>query len=214
MDQGPGLARGGVLDIDQHDGRGRPIIAEDRDLGAVGVHDHRGAGEGLAELLMRAGRHRLPAGIEVDGSIRFLGGGPADGHAAAQQGQEPRGRSQDRQSRNRHPAQHRRALMPPQAAPPAHAIGALARNLSTTQKITGLRAMESSAAATISPSPSGGSRPRLSPSTARMKENSPTCARLAEMVSAVRRPWPKARTVRKATTDLPRRTMTRTSTTW
>jgi hypothetical protein len=33
--------------------------------------------------------------------------------------------------------------------------------------------------------PSGGSRPRLTPSTARMKENSPICARLAEIVSAV-----------------------------
>ncbi len=36
-----------------------------------------------------------------------------------------------------------------------------------------------------------------------MKENSPICARLAEIVSAVRSGWPKASTIARAATDLP-----------
>ena len=36
-----------------------------------------------------------------------------------------------------------------------------------------------------------------------MNENSPICARLAEIVSAVDDGWPNARTIRKAATDLP-----------
>ncbi|GAV34303.1 hypothetical protein ROTAS13_01968 [Roseomonas sp. TAS13] len=36
-----------------------------------------------------------------------------------------------------------------------------------------------------------------------MKENSPICARLAEMVTAVPLGWPKARTIIQAAADLP-----------
>ncbi|MNV46503.1 hypothetical protein D3C71_1383370 [compost metagenome] len=43
----------------------------------------------------------------------------------------------------------------------------------------------------------------MAPSPIRMKENSPTWARLAEMVSAVRTLWPNRRTMAKAATDLP-----------
>ena len=48
-----------------------------------------------------------------------------------------------------------------------------------------LKAIEISAPAMIMLCPSGDSSPRLTPSPARMKENSPICARLAEIVSAV-----------------------------
>ncbi|MNE61131.1 hypothetical protein D3C80_1563210 [compost metagenome] len=45
--------------------------------------------------------------------------------------------------------------------------------------------------------------PSVIPSPARMKANSPICARLAEMVSAVRLEWPNIFTSRNAAADLP-----------
>ena len=51
--------------------------------------------------------------------------------------------------------------------------------------------------------PRSGSSARLTPRPARMKENSPICARLAEIVSAVERRMPNSRTIAKAATDLP-----------
>ena len=50
---------------------------------------------------------------------------------------------------------------------------------------SGLSTIEMIAPATIRLCPSGGRRPRLSPSAARMNENSPIWARLAMIVSAV-----------------------------
>ena len=55
----------------------------------------------------------------------------------------------------------------------------------TAQKATGLSRMDRMAPARIRSRPCSGRRFRLTPSSARMKENSPICARLAEMISAV-----------------------------
>ena len=51
---------------------------------------------------------------------------------------------------------------------------------STAAKISGLSVIDSSAPARIRSRPSGGSRPSEMPSPARMNENSPICARLAD----------------------------------
>ena len=55
----------------------------------------------------------------------------------------------------------------------------------TTAKTSGLRAIEISAPARIRLMPSAGISFSEMPSAARMKENSPICARLAATVSAV-----------------------------
>ena len=52
-------------------------------------------------------------------------------------------------------------------------------------KTSGLSAIEISAPATIRLCPSASSTPSDTPSAARMNENSPICARLADTVSAV-----------------------------
>ena len=53
------------------------------------------------------------------------------------------------------------------------------------EKTKGLSAIDISAPASTRLIPSAGSSPSDSPSPARMKENSPICARLAAIVSAV-----------------------------
>ena len=74
--------------------------------------------------------------------------------------------------------------------------------------------IESRAPATIRLCPSGGRSPSETPSAARMKENSPIWARLAEIVRDVWRGWPKARTMARAAIDLPIMTMKTTRRTW
>ncbi|MNE86334.1 hypothetical protein D3C80_1834250 [compost metagenome] len=49
----------------------------------------------------------------------------------------------------------------------------------------------------------GGRIFRVTPRPAMMKENSPICARLAEIVNAVPVGWPNARTMKNAAADLP-----------
>ncbi|MCY1528406.1 hypothetical protein D9M68_635090 [compost metagenome] len=55
----------------------------------------------------------------------------------------------------------------------------------TRPNTAGFKAMEINAPASTRLTPSCGIRPRLKPRPARMKENSPICARLAATVSAV-----------------------------
>ena len=63
--------------------------------------------------------------------------------------------------------------------------------------------MEKIAPASIRSRASGGISPTLTPSPARMNENSPICARLAEIVKAVETGWRNPRTIPNASTAFP-----------
>ncbi|MCY1436465.1 hypothetical protein D9M71_525910 [compost metagenome] len=60
---------------------------------------------------------------------------------------------------------------------------------------SGLTRIDRIAPASTRSRPISGSSCRPTPRLTRMKENSPICARLAAMVSAVLLGWPKARTM-------------------
>ena len=73
--------------------------------------------------------------------------------------------------------------------------------------------MDSRAPARIRSRPSGGSSPSAAPRLARMNENSPICARLADTVSAVRTGCRNTSTMTKAASDLPTMMMASTAST-
>ena len=81
------------------------------------------------------------------------------------------------------------------------------RSASVAQNTAGLSRMERMEPARMRSRASGSRMPSPTPSVARMKENSPICARLAEIVSAVPTGRRKAMTMRKARIDLPMRMM-------
>ena len=66
---------------------------------------------------------------------------------------------------------------------------------SAARNSSGLSRIERMAPVTMRSRPSCGSRPTSTPSAARMKENSPICARLAAISAAVPLGWPNARTI-------------------